>query len=226
MDYFPQLPQTLYPSLTEANRVVRLTNILTRSAFLREILENVSLFYEYTVKDGETPEIIADKLYGDAKRFWIVLLFNKINNPYYDFPLVQDQLDEYIMSKYGITLEASQTTIHHYEERTTWTTAFNGTVQDTNTATVTVSAMDQDPNTGLAIPRSSLPAVDSSITLDSFTESFGQGITVTTSKVLSAISNYVYEQDENESRRNIRLLDANYVGAVESEFRRLMRDGT
>jgi hypothetical protein len=86
--------------------------------------------------------------------------------------------------------------------------------------------MDQDPNTGLAIPRSSLPAVDSSITLDSFTESFGQGITVTTSKVLSAISNYVYEQDENESRRNIRLLDANYVGAVESEFRRLMRDGT
>jgi len=225
MDYFPQIPRVAYPSFTANNTSVALTNILTRSAFLREIVENTALFYEYQVKDGETPEIIADKLYGDVRRFWIVLLFNQLNNPYYDFPLVQAQLDDYIQNKYGTSLEVSQTTIHHYEQKTTYTIAFNGVVQSSNTVTVTVSAQEQDPNTGVAVPRSSLPSVDSSIDAGSSTEDFGQGITVTISTVISAISNYTYELQANEARRSIRLLDANYVGAVENEFRRLMRDG-
>jgi hypothetical protein len=225
MEYFTQLPRVAYPSFTANNTSVALTNILTRSAFLREIVENTALFYEYSVKDGETPEIIADKLYGSVSRFWIVLLFNQLSNPYYDFPLIQEQLNELIVSKYGMSLEDAQTTIHHYEQRTTRTIALNGIVQDSNTVTVIVSAMVQDPVSGMAVPRPFLPDLDSSLDAGSTTESFGQGITVTTSNVLYAISNYTFEQTENEKRRNIRLLDANYVVAVENEFRRLMRDG-
>jgi hypothetical protein len=226
MEYFTQLPLVEYQNLTNNGQsTVALTNILTRSSFLREIVENTALFYEYSVKDGETPEIIADKLYGDVRRFWIVLLFNQLSNPYYDFPLIQDQLDELIVSKYGMTLEEAQTTIHHYEQRTTRTIALNGIVQDSNIVTVIVSAMEQDPTTSLAVQRFALPDVDASLDAGSTTESFGQGITVTTSNVLYAISNYTYEQTENEKRRNIRLLDKNYVTVVEGEFRRLMRDG-
>lgn len=225
MDYFPELPRTLYPSFTANNTSVALTNILTRSAFLQEILENTALFYEYDIRDGETPEMIADKLYGDTRRFWIVLLFNKLNNPYYEFPLVQEQLDDYIQSKYGTTLEVAQTTIHHYEEKITYTTRYNGVVQNTSTTVVTVSNLVQDSTTGIAVPRPSLPSVDSTIDTGSTTEDFGNGTTVTTSTAISAISNYTYELEENEKRRSIRLLDANYVGAVENEFRRLMRDG-
>jgi hypothetical protein len=151
MEYFTQLPRVAYPSFTANNNTsVALTNILTRSSFLREIVENTALFYEYSVKDGETPEIIADKLYGSVSRFWIVLLFNQLSNPYYDFPLIQDQLDDFIVSKYGTTLEEAQTTIHHYEQRTTRTIALNGIVQDSNIVTVIVSAMEQDPTTSIA----------------------------------------------------------------------------
>lgn len=230
MSYFTEIPVTLYPSLAvdaTASQYVKLTNILTRSAFMREILSNASLFYEYQVKDGETPEIIADKLYGDVGRFWIVLLFNNLSNPYYDFPLVQSQLNDLITSKYDMTLEDSQSTIHHYEERITRTVLFNGMVQSQNVETLIISSEYADPTTGVATTRPSLPSVDSCISTGSTTtETFTNGITVVTSSQICAVSNYTYEFEQNEARRSIRLLDKRYVGTVEAELRRLMRNGT
>jgi hypothetical protein len=193
---------------------------------LQEIVENVSLFYDYQVKDGETPEIIADKLYGDPKRHWIVLLFNKLYNPYYEFPLITEQLNDYIIAKYGQTLAQSQTTIHHYEERVTHAVFLNGMPDSTYTDKYTISALQQNATTGLVEARPSLPSTaDTYIIGPSYTENFGSGVTVTNSYEYHAISNYNFEMQENEKRRSIKLLDASYVGNVESEFRRLMRNG-
>jgi len=226
MDYFTQIQQTIYPNLeNDGASFVTLTNILTRSAFLQEVLDNTSVFYEYQVKDGETAEIIADKLYGDPKRFWIVLLFNKLNNPYYDFPLTTDQLHSMIENKYDQTVEESQTTLHHYEDRVTTTVYYNGIVDSETEERFTISAQYQNPNTGLAIDRPSLPTVDGSIVGESTTQDFGAGVTVTTAHLIVALSNYTYELEENEKRRSIKLLDAGYVGVVENEFRRLMANG-
>lgn len=229
MDYFTHIPTVAYPSLTDGvgeNTAILLTNILTRSAFLQEIVTNTALFYDYQVKDGETAEIIADKLYGDVSRAWIVLLFNQLNNPFYDFPLTMEQLHSMITTKYGQTIEQSQTTIHHYEERVTRTIYFNGMPESFSEKTYTISAQQQNSTTGLAEDRPMLPSIaDTSLSGGSHTENFGSGVTVTTSYEYSAISNYTYELNENEKRRSIKLLDAAYVGNVESEMRRLMRDG-
>lgn len=227
MKYFSEMPLTSYPNLvTNDNTYVALTNIMTRSAFLREITENVSLFYDYQVKDGETPEIIADKLYGDPSRFWIVLMFNGLNNPYYDFPLISEQLNDMIVSKYEQTLEDSKTTIHHYEATVVRKIYYNGMLNFTNEETYVISAQQQNANTGLAEDRPILPGTaDTSLPGETYTEDFGSGVTVTTEYTYSAVSNYTYEVTENEKRRSIKLLDAAYVGNVESEFRRLMRDG-
>jgi hypothetical protein len=229
MDYFPQFPAIAYPSLTATDRssnFVVMTNILVRSSFLREITENSAIFYEYEIKDGETPEVIASKLYGDPKRFWIVLLFNKLNNPLYDFPLTNLELDSFIQNKYNVSVQTAQTTIHHYEEKTTKSVFFNDILQESNTTTVLVSALQQNTDTGVAEVRPYLPGIaDSSLDGESYTESFSNGITVTVSTVYSAISTYTHELEENEKRRKIKLLDKNYVGNVETEFRRLMRDG-
>lgn len=228
MEYFTELPLLVYPNLEVDNSTtyVSMTNILTRSAFLKEIVENTALFYDYQVKDGETPEMIADKLYGDPKRFWIVMLFNTIMNPYYDFPLVSEQLNALIESKYGITPEQAQDQIHHYEERIKRTTYYNGMPQSTTESRVTVSATYADPVTGIAVARPYLPnEADTSLAGPSYTENFGSGVTVTVEYSYHAISTYTYEYEENEKRRSIRLIDANYVGVIESEFRRLMRNG-
>jgi hypothetical protein len=225
MDYFSYLPITPYRDLQSGNTVVNLTNILTRSAFLKEIVENTSLFYEYQVKDGETPEIIADKLYGSPHRYWIILLFNKVTNPFYDFPLTNDELNSLITSKYGLTVEQSLTTIHHYELRTKYTILLNGTEQSSNEEVYVISAKEQDNVTGIAINRPSLPGTaDTSTSGDSWTESFDNGVTVNVSQTYWAISVYNYELSENEKRRTIRLLDTTFIVPVENEFRRLMRD--
>lgn len=230
MSYFQELPKILYPALdstAQNTQYVALTNILTRSGFLREVMENSALFYEYQVKDGETPEIIADKLYGSVERFWIVLLFNNLSNPYYDFPLVQEQLNALIEQKYGTSLAVAQATIHHHEERITRTVLYNGVVQEQEENIYTISPLVQDATTGVAVSRPSISLTpDSCIDAGSVTTStFANGIQVVTSSKFCNVTNYTYEFEENEKRRSIRLLDAQYVGMVENEFRRLMRNG-
>jgi hypothetical protein len=95
----------------------------------------------------------------------------------------------------------------------------------TNTSTYIISAQYQNPNTGLVENRPFLPGVaDTTVIGPSDSEDFSGGVIVTTEYSYSAVSNYTYEMLENEKRRAIRLLDAAYVGSVESELRRLMRN--
>jgi len=224
--YFTHLPLMEYPSIEDnGTTTLVLTNILSRSGFLQEIISNSEAYYEYSVKDGDSPEIIADKLYGDPNRFWIVLLFNKLNNPFYDFPLPLSELNTYIESKYGTSLATTQSTLHHYEQKVLWQSFFNNTLQSSEERVYTISALRQNPTTGIAETTPSLPAVGASIQVDSSSETFSNGITVTKTITNYAISQYDYEVSENEKRRNIKLLDKRYVIDVENEFRRLMRDG-
>ena len=60
--YFKYFPKTLYTQ-TE-NSADTVTNIISRFAFENDIVENDSAYYEYEVKDTDTPEIIAGKFYG------------------------------------------------------------------------------------------------------------------------------------------------------------------
>jgi hypothetical protein len=226
--YFQRMPLTEYSDLenSDSNYKVVLTNIMTRSAFLREVTENTSLFYEYQVKDGETPEIIAHKLYGDVGRFWIVLLFNSLSNPYYDFPLVTEQLDKFIENKYSMSLASTQATIHHHYERITRTVLFNDVVESSETMDYTLSPLYPDPVSGAAVARPYLTYTpDSCVDGATTTEVFANGISVVTSTKYCNITNYTYEHEENEKRRSIRLLDKNYVVKVENEFKRLMTNG-
>lgn len=224
--YFQQFPTTPYTdfSTTENTRVL-LTNIMTRSSFLKEIMDNTAVFYEYQLKDDETPEIIADKLYGDPNRHWIVLLFNQIINPYYEFPLSVERLENLITTKYNQTIEAAQTTVHHYERRISKTTYLNGTPQATSEERFEISDREGSFSTGVLSATPFLPGTpDTSIEVATVTESFGSGISTTSVYSHWSISNYAYEVEENEKRRTIKLLDKSYVSAVEIEFKRLMSE--
>jgi hypothetical protein len=45
------------------------------------------MFEEYIIKDGESPESIADKLYDSEELYWVVLLVSKKYNRFNDFPV-------------------------------------------------------------------------------------------------------------------------------------------
>lgn len=91
------------------------TNIFFRVRILKEILNNISSYYEYFIKDGDTPEILADKIYKDSEGHWIILLANDIIDPQYDWPLNTQDFDKHIIDKYG-SIQIAKTTYHHYEK--------------------------------------------------------------------------------------------------------------
>jgi|15BtaG_2_1085339.scaffolds.fasta_scaffold03810_5 hypothetical protein len=99
--YFEKFPYIQYKNFQNLeNASVLSTNILKRIAFTDSLKENTSYFVDYTIKDGETPESIAHDFYGDVGLYWVVLLLNDIINPYYDWPMDMNTLDDYISKKY------------------------------------------------------------------------------------------------------------------------------
>lgn len=96
--YFEKFPYIPYPFNGEF-RVVK--DITLNIRFKKDIIENISLYDEYDIEDGETPEIISEKLYNDPNLYWVLMLFNERYHYIEDFPLSQQALDDYIKSKYG-----------------------------------------------------------------------------------------------------------------------------
>ena len=97
--YFEKFPLVRYDVSKDGN--LRLaTDVLRRVAFREKVIEEAGLFEEYYIEEGETPEIIAEKVYGDPMMHWVILLFNRIIDPKYDFPLSEIQLETYLDKVY------------------------------------------------------------------------------------------------------------------------------
>ena len=89
-----------------------LPNILRRVKLRSGIRSGSFLFDNYDVADGERPEDIAFKLYGDPEYHWVILMTNNIPDRYYQWPLTQPQFQEYMKDKYGA---GNEDAVHHYE---------------------------------------------------------------------------------------------------------------
>jgi hypothetical protein len=111
--YFENFPKFAYDFDINGERKVLIVSDITRNVrFRKEILSNLTLYDEYDIKEGETPEIIAEKLYGNSQYHWIVMLVNGRYDYIKDFPLTYTALTQYITDKYGVGNESD---IHHYE---------------------------------------------------------------------------------------------------------------
>lgn len=91
--YFSKLPKTFYNN-------VLLTDIVSRVAMVDEYLNNMDLYYEYLIQDGDTPEIIAEKYYGISEYHWIIMMTNNMFNATFDFPMGYQTFNNYIEDKY------------------------------------------------------------------------------------------------------------------------------
>jgi Base plate wedge protein 53 len=203
------------------------TNILQRSAFLKEVSENTAIAYEYQLQDGDTPEIIAHKLYGDPNRHWVVLLFNKLYNAQYEFPLPSNSLEKYILSKHGLAnIGVALSTKYLTRKVVEKTITQYGVIIARTTEKFSVSGYTADYTTGAitATPNVTLGTIYP-VAAESYEKTFDDGTTVTQTVYLEALSYYDYEVELNESRRNIKLLDAKYMQTIEQEFKKLMYNG-
>jgi len=110
MSYFSKFPLTTYD--IKGNDIRKLLPDILRRVKLRSVIKSGGmLFDKYDVKEGEKPEDIAFKWFGDPELHWVILMTNNVTDRYYGWPLNQVQFAEFLTDKYGDNVDA----VHHYE---------------------------------------------------------------------------------------------------------------
>ena len=173
--YFKQFPTIPYDS--EGNgKFKNVKNLLRRVGVRAKIKTNTSLYDTYDVKNGETPESIAHKLYDDSELHWVILLLNDITDRYHDWPMSEAQFLQFVNDKYN-NVDA----IHHYE--------------------ISQSSGDTSKKINIGISNSDYPTA-------------------------TMITNFEHEQEQQDIKRKIRLLDPSYLDDFVEEFKLLIREST
>jgi hypothetical protein len=109
MSYFSKFPKMVYDVKNNGNYKL-LPDILRRVKQRNAIASGQFIFDTYDVKNGEKPEDIAYKWFGDAQLHWVILMTNDVTDRYYQWPMNDAQFEEFIADKYS-----NPDGIHHYE---------------------------------------------------------------------------------------------------------------
>lgn len=252
--YFKEFPKFYYDFKDDkGNTELRLVRDITRNVrFRKEILANVSVFDEYDIKDGETPEIIAEKVYGNPNYHWIIMLANERFNYVYDFPMEETTLARAVVAEFnpdftitswtysGTTVTA---TLVNHGLRTDYTTQvkFSGATADTNAPNdvwYTVTAADDD-TFSFTVPNAPTGTAGGTVTVSTLgrqkypahyisDESPGHVGHGHWYKVDSdfpgavAVSCEQMYRDENEAKRRIKLISKEAVATILKNYRDLI----
>ena len=211
--YFNYFPKTVY-SLDSTNNVDAVTSIVSRFSFENSFKDNTSVYYEYNIQDSDTPEIIASKFYGDPEKHWVVFMLNNIIDPQFDWPLDSKTIIEFIDKKYtangaanttpvnGLAWALNISNVHSYYKVITTTG---------NDGTISIQKFQIDSNT----------YANTASTTSTYTTDAGETVIIQTTKETK--SYYDYEIEQNESKREIKLLKREFVPDVEKEFKRIIK---
>lgn len=212
--YFNYFPKTFYSSNNTSTGLDSVTNIITRFGFEQSLKNNSSAFYKYQIQESDTPEIIAHKYYGSAERHWIVLLFNDIIDPQFDWPLNYDTFIDFVDAKYTAN-GAANTTVQSglaWAMSTNNVQAYYKIVTKTDIDNVIlIEKIQVDANTYANVSTSS-----TTITLQS-------GDVITQAVTKEKKTYYDYEMEQNESKREITLIKSEFVKDIEKEFKRVIK---
>lgn len=100
--YFSNFPKIYYNFPFLDGIVLKpVTDVTMNVRPIRNILENVVYYEDYDMDDGETPEIIAERIYGDPNLHWVLMLVNERYNYLEDWPIPEYKFEEYVARKYG-----------------------------------------------------------------------------------------------------------------------------
>ncbi len=115
-NYFTNLPKVGYDiNGTGKDSFLSVTNIMKSVRFKPSILEDITDYYPYYVKEGERPDIIAHAQYGNIGYAYLIMLVNDIYDPNFDWPLSSQIFEKYIINKYGSVTTAISGVKHYYQ---------------------------------------------------------------------------------------------------------------
>ena len=196
-NYFRQLPDFNYVSRLPDAKIsdyIKVKNLFKKGVLREDIFQNVSFFTKYKITGDKRPDNVAFDFYEDSNLDWLVLTCNNIINVYSEWPLQQIDFDRFLLEKYG-TYDNIFSGVHHYE-----TTE----VKDSNRVVMMKSGL----KTG---------------------ETFAFNYTDTRSDTLVElanisvpVTNYEYEIEIEDAKRNIFLLKPQYLSVVRDDLEEMM----
>ena len=189
-NYFRNLPRVGYDiNGTGKDSFVSVTNIMKRVKFKPTVLEDISNYYPYFVKEGERPDIISQVEYGNVGYAYLILLVNDIFDPNFDWPLNSQVFEKFIINKYGSVTTAISGIKHYYQ-------IIRAEVPRTGTS-------ERIPEVKFAVDET---------TYDSL------GISDRTT-----LSNYDYEVELNDAKREIRLINPDFIQDIDYQVKRTLK---
>ena len=110
---FPTLPYDTDGTMPHKYQTVR--NIMNRAKIKDSIKSDIAAYYPYLVQEGERPDILSFRYYGSVSYAYLILLFNNIIDPQFDWPLNTIDFENYIIAKYGSVSAAYDETKFYYQ---------------------------------------------------------------------------------------------------------------
>lgn len=207
LDAFPRLQYDIVRA--RFSNFEDVTDIFFRVSVLKSVLNNISTYYDYEIRDGDTPEILADKIYGNPEAYWIITYSNDIYDRNYDWPLDYRSFEKYIINKYGSVANA-QSTNHHYEKVIQRTESLSGITTEKRIIIDYDKKSDNTPD----VPYDYyLNVIDEPVNVINMN---GQTVTEVISR--NAVTNYDYEVALNDSKRIIKIIKSDYYKTIIDEF--------
>ena len=189
-NYFNLLPDFEYVSRLPNAKIsdyITVKNLFKR-VFLREdIYQNLTFFEKYSVVGDDRPDNVAAEIYEDSSLDWLILLANNIVNIPNEWPLGQADFNRYLLDKYNDDYNLIYNGIHHYE-------------------TVEV----KDSNEVIIVPAGLEVAADFETT---YYDYFIGGLT-TENDITRPITNFQYEENLENKKREIFILKPEYISVV------------
>tara|TARA_B100000214_G_C23754768_1_gene529445 strand:+ start:82 stop:753 length:672 start_codon:yes stop_codon:yes gene_type:complete len=189
-NYFNLIPDFEYVSRLPNAKIsdyITVKNIFKR-VFLREdIFQNLTFFKKYNVVGDDRPDNVANEVYEDSTLDWLILLANNIVNIPNEWPLPQEDFDRYLLDKYDNDYNKIYNGIHHYE-----------TVEVKNSNGVVI------------VPKGLEVSSDYNVTYYDF---FIGGLTEA-NNITRPITNYKYEENLENKKREIFILKPEYISVV------------
>jgi len=114
--YFSLLPNIEYDEkpisypFSESDFVTA-KNFFRRYKLNDDVFSYAVFFKKYAIVDGERPDTLAKKAYGDPFYDWVILLTNNMVNARYDWPMSNHEVNKVLESEY----DDAYTEIAYYE---------------------------------------------------------------------------------------------------------------
>ena len=210
MNYFKKVPDFAYVSRLPNAKIgdyIIVKNLFKRGAIEPDILENLAFHTKYEIKGDDRPDNVAFEVYGESGMDWLILLCNNIINIQTEWPMLQNDFDEFLLDKYGTYEKMNEA--HHYESVEIKNA--DGVIMFPAGKRVDGSGKYPGDLSGTGAPKQSISFYD------------GANGQTTVDNITKEVTNLNYEINLNEDKRNIFLLKAMYIGVVLDDMEEMMQ---